>query len=350
MSKHVSLKVNSNRFVERILGKLFEHAGRALSEAMQNSRRAGATEVRFLVTEDAQDRTRSIVHIADDGSGILDWDKLLYVAESGWDEHLVEKEDAFGIGFAALLFGCRQLIVQSRGHELRLNQAGAVKRETFALIETKLAPKQGTLLRLEGLALDAQSAEARIREYAAGFALPVFLGKEMLPAPHRLDGKFVDTAVGKVWFEAVGARGAWLYDTVHAYYQGLPIRTPVGNDYRRAAASIVIHIDESAYPAKAPDRSGLCDPDGFQQRFFEAAREHWQRFLRERFSQISAAEFVERYWSLAVEVGCADLLDRCPVLPAHSLSPAFPIGARKATATSSARSAAYRAPSSSAVR
>lgn len=61
---------------------------------MQNSRRAGATELRFLVTEDPQDRTRSIVHIADDGSGILDRDKLLYVAESGWDAHVVEKEDA----------------------------------------------------------------------------------------------------------------------------------------------------------------------------------------------------------------------------------------------------------------
>ena len=275
MSKTVSLKVNTHRFVERILGKLFEHAGRALSEAMQNSRRAGATEVRFLVTDDPQDRTRSVVHIADDGSGILDWDTLLYVAESGWEAHLVEKEDAFGIGFAALLFGCRQLIVRSRGHELRLNQAGAVKREAFALIETRLAPKQGTLLLLEGFALDAKTAEARIREYAAGFALPVFLDQEALPAPYRLDGTFVDTAVGKVRFEDVGAMGAWPYDTVRTYYQGLPIRAAVGNDYRHAAASIVVHIDEGAYPAKAPDRSGLCDPDGFRQRFFEAARAHW---------------------------------------------------------------------------
>lgn len=320
MSKSVSLTVNTKRFVERILGKLFEHPGRAFSEAMQNSRRAGATEIRFLVTPDPEDRAKSVVHIADDGSGILDWGKLLSVAESGWDDAVVEKEDAFGIGFAALLFSCRKLVVRSRGHELSLNRADAVKGVRFALAESKLAPKTGTLIRLEGCMLDIDAATAKVREYAAGFPSRVFLADEELPAPHRLAHDFVDTAVGRMRFGSFGADGAYPFNTVYAYYQGLPISVPVGNRNRSSEPSLVVHVDERAYPARAPDRAGLCNPDGFHKAFLEAARQHWESTLREIFKAVSAAEFVDRYWSLAKRFGCADLLNRCPVLPARALA------------------------------
>lgn len=320
MSKSVSLTVNTKRFVERILGKLFEHPARAFSEAMQNSRRAGATGIRFLVTPDPDDCYKSVVHIADDGSGILDWSKLLSVAESGWDDATVAKEDAFGIGFAALLFSCRKLVVRSRGHELCLNRADAVKGVRFALLESKLAPKTGTLLRLEGCMLDAAAATAKVREYAAGFPLPVFLGDEELPAPDRLDHEFVALAVGDVRFTCFGADGVFPFHTLRAYYQGLPISVPVGNGYRSENPSIVVHVDEARFPATAPDRAGLCDPDGFRKTFVEAMRQHWGNALRELFKTLPPAAFVEQYWSLARKFGCADLLDRCPVLPACVLS------------------------------
>ncbi len=320
MTKSVSLTVNTKRFVERILGKLFEHPGRAFSEAMQNSRRAGATEIRFLVTPDPDDRSTSVVHIADDGSGILDWGKLLSVAESGWDDAVVEKEDAFGIGFAALLFSCRKLVVRSRGHELSLNQADAVKGVRFALLESKLAPRTGTVIRLEGCMLDVAAATAKVREYAAGFPLRVFLADEELPALNRLDHTFVDLTVGKVRFACFGADGAYPAHTVRAYYQGLPISVTVGDGYRSSAPSIVVHVDEAAFPATAPDRAGLCDPDGFHKAFVAAIHQHWEKALRELFKTVPASEFVEHYWHMANKFGCADLLDRCPLLPACVLS------------------------------
>lgn len=320
MSKSVSLTVNTKRFVERILGKLFEHPGRAFSEAMQNSRRAGATEIRFLVTPDPDDREKSVVHIADNGSGILDWGKLLSVAESGWDDAVVEKEDAFGIGFAALVFSCRKLVVRSRGHELSLNQAEAVKGVRFALLESKLAPATGTSIRLEGFMLDQQSASVKLRQYAAGFPVTVFLGNEALPASHRLEQDFVDTPVGKVKFGCFGADGSYPLNTVYAYYQGLPISIPVGTRYDSREPHIIVHVDEVRFPATAPDRAGLCDPDAFHKAFVEAIRQHWDNALREIFKAVSAAEFVDRYWGSAKKFGCADLLDRCPVLPARVLS------------------------------
>ncbi len=320
MNKSISLTVNTKRFVERILGKLFEHPARAFSEAMQNSRRAGATEIRFLVTPDPDDCSKSVVHIADDGSGILDWGKLLSVAESGWDDAVVEKEDAFGIGFAALLFSCRELVVRSRGHELSLNQADAVKGVRFALLESKLAPRTGTLIRLDGFTLDQQSASVKLRQYAAGFPVTVFLGDEALPASHRLEQDFVDTPVGKVKFGCFGADGAYPLNTVYAYYQGLPISIPVGTRYDSREPHIIVHVDEVRFPATAPDRAGLCDSDGFHKAFVEAIRQHWDNALREIFKAVSAAEFVDRYWGYAKKFGCADLLDRCPVLPSRVLS------------------------------
>ncbi|MXY38876.1 MAG: sensor histidine kinase [Rhodospirillaceae bacterium] len=76
-------------------------------EALQNSRRAGATRVRIAVgpappqcaeTGDVQ----FTVTISDDGAGIADPAVLLSFGENGWDEALVRREDAAGFGFASL--------------------------------------------------------------------------------------------------------------------------------------------------------------------------------------------------------------------------------------------------------
>ena len=321
MSKSVSLGINTERFMKRVLGRLFENPGRALSEAMQNSRRAGATEIRFLIAADPADPALSVVHIADNGSGILDWDKLLTVAESGWDTGLADKEDAFGVGFAALLFSCRVLTIRSRGRELVLNKEAAVQRTRFPVVESKLAPATGTVIRMEGYALRAPLAELKVVGYAEGFPLPVFLDEKLLSAPYRLSESFVQTAVGRVAFGSFGADGSRLDHAVKAFYQGLPIDVPVG---RKAGLgdkpSIVIHVDETAFPATAPDRAGLCDPDAFQRKFAEEMRRLWGTHLRTLSSKLSPQDFVERYWDWAIQFDCVDLLDRCPVLPSSVLS------------------------------
>ena len=83
----------------------------AMTEALQNSRRAGATRVRIaidtLTNQPADDtpetgETRLAVTIADDGSGIADPAVLLSFGENGWSDDLVRREDAAGFGFASL--------------------------------------------------------------------------------------------------------------------------------------------------------------------------------------------------------------------------------------------------------
>ena len=76
-----------------------------LTEALQNSRRGGATGVRISVgtlTDRPGGETRFTVTIADDGTGIADPAVLLSFGENGWSDDLVRREDAAGFGFASL--------------------------------------------------------------------------------------------------------------------------------------------------------------------------------------------------------------------------------------------------------
>ncbi len=75
-----------------------------LVEALQNSRRAGATRVHIAVTAPAATTgdTPLTVTITDDGAGIADPAVLLSFGENGWDDATVRREDAAGFGFASL--------------------------------------------------------------------------------------------------------------------------------------------------------------------------------------------------------------------------------------------------------
>ena len=76
-------------------------------EALQNSRRGGATRVRISITAPEGQipdtgGTPLTVTVADDGIGIADPAVLLSFGENGWDEDLVRREDAAGFGFVSL--------------------------------------------------------------------------------------------------------------------------------------------------------------------------------------------------------------------------------------------------------
>ena len=91
------------------------------TEALQNSRRAGATRVR--VTIDASEDTPGAlsVTLTDDGAGIADPAVLLSFGENGWSEDLVRREDAAGMGFLSLARrGCTASVARRAVRRLRL--------------------------------------------------------------------------------------------------------------------------------------------------------------------------------------------------------------------------------------
>ena len=72
----------------------------AFVETFQNSRRSGATRVR--VTVGGPETGPLTVTVADDGAGIANPAVLLSFGENGWNEDLVRREDAAGMGMLSL--------------------------------------------------------------------------------------------------------------------------------------------------------------------------------------------------------------------------------------------------------
>lgn len=105
----VTLKVNQQALV-RHLKFGFMRPSTVLGELMQNARRAKAIWVAFHYEEAAG---RLIVE--DNGIGIADLQRLLTIAESGWDAETVAREHPFGMGFLAVVYAAEHLTIESGG-------------------------------------------------------------------------------------------------------------------------------------------------------------------------------------------------------------------------------------------
>jgi hypothetical protein len=84
-------------------------------EILQNARRAGATEVRISNKD-------GLITVKDNGSGIEDFQKLLDLGGSGWDEKLEAGEDPAGVGLFSLapkrvtvISGSRKTVIDKDG-------------------------------------------------------------------------------------------------------------------------------------------------------------------------------------------------------------------------------------------
>ena len=110
MNRTIRARIHESA-VKRVTRIYAATAAEILAEILQNSRRAGATRVRISVAAPAAGTdeiavaagdTPLTVTIADDGMGIADPAVLLSFGENGWDDALVQREDAAGFGFASL--------------------------------------------------------------------------------------------------------------------------------------------------------------------------------------------------------------------------------------------------------
>ena len=85
--------------IKRVTRTFADSLADAFAELLQNSRRAGATRVRVTLAGSDGDLA---VTVTDDGAGIADAAVLLSFGENGWNEDLVRREDAAGMGMLSL--------------------------------------------------------------------------------------------------------------------------------------------------------------------------------------------------------------------------------------------------------
>lgn len=302
--------VNESRFLEH-LKTMFSTSTTVLAEAIQNARRAGASSVEL----DFNDETASLV-ISDNGCGISDFRALITVAESGWSEETIATDKPFGIGFFSVSFAAEQVTVESRGRQITFSSGDLIAKRNIAVEPSSFIG--GTRLTLHGCKLGAEQIGKSIRDYAKGFAIPVFWRGEYLPRPHaagNLNG--ANTPVGFISIRGIHTADQLEYESHGIVYcQGLPVTVEGFDDrtYGRDTRPIV-HVDHHQYQPRMPDRDALIDGKKAGNDFRREIRALCLAHMEAQKQVISAAEFVSTYWEVAKKYDALEMMNNIPVLP-----------------------------------
>jgi hypothetical protein len=309
--------VNEGHFIAQIKN-FFTNSTSALGEAMQNARRAGANSVTFDFNA-----KKKILTITDDGSGIPDFQDLLTIAKSGWNEATEKQERPFGIGFMAVCFTGDRVTVLSRGKKVSFTPDDVIDK-TEILVEPSQFIGAGCQVIIKGCKLTAREIELALERFARGFPIDTVWNGKKLPNPHALCNlKGVETKIGFIHEPSIhdGVKRNYC-DTGFVYCQGLPV--VVGNfasyhecpwlDYTTKELTI-IHLDELKYQSRLPDRDCLRDSKKAEKDFVGVLKSLWLKFLRQQKKVLSDVDFAERHWRNAEAVDALDLMLDVPLLP-----------------------------------
>lgn len=279
----------------------FTRPSQVLAELMQNSRRAGATCVRIGITE-----TDGQVVVEDDGCGIADFDKLLTLARSGWDEQIMADERPYGLGWFSCLYAAKEITIESAGWRLHASSDDLLAMKPL-LLET-CCPTEGTRLVLSGITTDG--LVHALGNYAEGFPIPVYCNDEPLARPNALDSgrAFVETEFGHIWLSD-GTNTA-----ADFYLQGLPISV---DTLAFGTNRNVVHLNSRKYAARLPDRANLLDSDNgaIAAALQEAIRELKVARLEQYKAALRAEVFVAKYYDDACALRCLSIFNDMDVLP-----------------------------------
>lgn len=306
----LQMKTNENRLVNLLTYSFSNSHSVVLRELLQNCRRAGATRIEVEHDPDAETLT-----VRDDGSGIGDFQKLLTLGESGWEPEVIARENAFGVGFLSGLCSASHIEVVSNGLCLAAATQDILEFRPVGL--TPCENTKGTRITLRGVVVE--DVLSRLRQIVKGFPIEVVINGEVLPRPHAIGGEldFIETPVGLIHVEGLvpgcdsanGFPSAAGSSHLTLYYQGLPVYSGynVGN---------VVHLEQSLFHARLPDRDKLYDEDKAKSQVEETVARIWREHLETaKRNHSSGRDFVDRYYSTCRQWNSLDLLNDIDELP-----------------------------------
>lgn len=283
-----------------------------VSELLQNARRAGATHV--VIEHDAA--TQRLI-VDDDGCGIDDFQRLLTFNESGWDEHTIQTEHAFGLGFSKCLYAARRVTVTSRGQRLAFHCDEALDQAELEVVAAPDADPALTTVELDGVELP--QLDQLIDRITRGFPLPVVYNRVPQTRLHSLKAKpYATTDIGSVYLS--GTDTGEPATATALYLQGLPIGGLDRHYYCDHRGVDVVHLDSTRFLARMPDRTELIDAEEQSKRIDGAVRQLWRMVLDDRKLTMPPAEFVERFYTVARRQNLLEIFDDVPVVPRQACS------------------------------
>lgn len=302
----VKLKVNTQRLVAG-LRYAFTSQEVLIGELLQNARRAGATKVDIQFIADS-----ATLVVEDDGCGIADFQQLLTVAESGWDESVQVEESPFGMGFFSALFSAEKVEVISRGKRLAFESSEAL---SFDDLKTEVVGLDipGTRITLAGLKkLNNYSMDTAIDRYCKGFNIPVTYNGRPQARPHAPSAlSLVTSDIGLVSLAPTKA--------LVAYLQGIRVFSRYSSWNTSEDEANIVHLAPS-FKGRMPDRNVLVDSDEANRRIETGVRFLWRSKMLAAKSEMDPQAFADTYWELARDWGLIDIMDDVPYLPAVGLS------------------------------
>ncbi len=224
-------------------------------EALQNSRRAGATRVRVTVETLSKPARRApesseprlAVTVTDDGAGIENPAVLLSFGENGWSDDLVSREDAAGMGILSLAHrGCR-ISSRPRTHDGHAGQGWSVDLapEHFTGQSDALVRRDdgapypsGTAVRFEATE-SADMIRAALANAARHYPLPVTFEGETLERRAFLDGAVHAEAWNGLAFGVYrNRRQNYLEPDLNFFGLTVPVRLPTVETVHGAVWSV----------------------------------------------------------------------------------------------------------------
>jgi Histidine kinase-, DNA gyrase B-, and HSP90-like ATPase len=154
-------------------------------EVLQNARRAGATRVDVMLEEIPEEPVHCVVTVEDNGSGIENFQNLLTLGRSGWEQETREMEDPAGIGFFSL---CQTGVeVTSLNKMVTLRPDVFLGKAVAEIVDVDHSYVTGTRLRFTRPSTKRALSEA-IASVAEFCPLDIFLNGTIVARHDFLDG------------------------------------------------------------------------------------------------------------------------------------------------------------------
>lgn len=293
----ICLKTNQNRLIANLRYAFTPYS--MLGELLQNARRAGASQIHIT----ARDNT---LIIRDDGSGIADLQTLIFIAESGWDHELQNRENSFGMGVLSTLYFAETLAVHSGDKAFCAPTASIIRGDDIEVYTKSYF--SGTEIQLDGVQSPqaelnlAQWLEQQLKPLCEAFPVEViFNGTEIDRPLAETSLPWKETPMGRVLINLSGRSWERRY-----FLQGLPI------EQKHVASCHQVILLRDDILARLPDRQSLLNGANEHHRIQAAIDAAYRQALIEAKEKWAGAEFVLLYAESCLLSKNADLLNDIP--------------------------------------
>ena len=290
--------------IAHLLKNMFSSELSFLTEACQNAERAKATSfhIDYLPHENT-------LLLTDDGCGFgkVGWDAFFSATKSGWSKEVQETQLPFGVGACALLFAASEVAIWSNQDFIEFKTNDFLDGTGIEVVGADEAIA-GTMIALrlkEELKIDR--VLNNMHEKLEGFTIPVFIDGEKVKRPFALDSgaTYIETDIGFVSIPANFQALKSGFDYC-CYLQGFLVYSSLRNKYmqvrKKPTDTVLLHLDSTAFRAKAPDRNALQDhPADFKARIKGIVEPLITEHLAAKQAEVGLETFATDYWSLALK-------------------------------------------------